>query len=75
MGLHGAAAALAMIDHDGASAGARRVNGRGARSGFWVRLDKLLKLGVDHEICVQALDEETGRWVDLHPIPRTLRCS
>ena len=45
------------------------------RSGFWVRLDRRLKLGVDHEIRVQALDAETGRWVDLNATPRTLRCS
>ncbi|MCJ7709608.1 MAG: hypothetical protein MUQ32_02150 [Chloroflexi bacterium] len=45
------------------------------RSGFWVRLDRLLKLGVDHEIRVQALDTETGRWVDLNATPKTLRCS
>ena len=45
------------------------------RSGFWVRLDRLLKLGVDHEIRVQALDADTGRWVDLNATPRTLKCS
>ncbi|MEI7744352.1 MAG: discoidin domain-containing protein, partial [Chloroflexota bacterium] len=45
------------------------------RSGYWVRLDGLLTLGVSHEIRVQALDAETGRWVDLNGTPKTLRCN
>jgi hypothetical protein len=45
------------------------------RSGFWVRLDGKLGLNVNHEIRVQALDAETGRWVDLNQTPRTLMCS
>jgi hypothetical protein len=45
------------------------------RSGFWVQLDRSLKLGVDHEIRVQALDAETGRWVDLNATPKTLGCN
>ena len=44
------------------------------RQGFWVRLDRMLELGVGHEVRVQALDAETGRWVDLNQTPRTLTC-
>jgi hypothetical protein len=45
------------------------------RQGFWVRLDRMLELNVSHEIRVQALDAETGRWVDLNQTPRTLTCN
>jgi hypothetical protein len=43
-------------------------------NGFHVPLAGRLSKGVQHQVWVQARDDETGRWSDLGATPKTLTC-
>jgi len=46
----------------------------GGTCGFNVNLWGLISAGVPHEITAQALDEESGEWVNLSATPKSLTC-